>query len=137
MSSLEQLRLAVNSSSELWKAGAHEKALKLLDDAIAAAIKEKDSSSIRTLSQHAAVMANWVGDLRRVRYYYEQSLAYNPENPMALYGLARVSAEEGEHDLAKRYAARCYQAVLHSDDEIDRGLLELIAKQWPELRSEC
>jgi Tfp pilus assembly protein PilF len=135
MSELEQLRLAINGSSEHWKAGEHEKAMKLLDDAITTAIKENNGSSIRALSHHAAVMANSVGDLRRVRHYYEQSLLYNPENPKALYGLARVSAEEGKPELAKRYATRCHEAVLRSDDEVDRGLLELIVKQWPELGS--
>jgi hypothetical protein len=133
MRELEKLRLAVNRSSELWKVGQQERALKLLDDAVAAAIGESNTSIIPALSHHAAVMANWAGDLPRVRHYYEQSLFYGPENPKALYGLARVLAEQGESELAKSYASRCYEAVLHSDDEMDRGLLDLIVKQWPEL----
>jgi Tfp pilus assembly protein PilF len=133
MSDIERLKRAIHDSNELWKLGEYKRALKLLDDSIAEAIKENRSSWIRTLSHHAAVIASSAGDLRLVKHYYEQSLAHNPENPRALYGLANVSLEQGETEQAKRYATKCYEAIRQSDDEIDRGLLELLAKQWPEL----
>jgi tetratricopeptide (TPR) repeat protein len=133
MADLDQLKRAMHDSSELWKAGEPEKALELLDNSISAALQENRSSWIRTLSHHAAVIAGSEGNLGRVKHYYEQSLAYNPGNPPALYGLAKVLFEQGETELAKRYATECREAALGSDDEIDRGILELIAKKWPEL----
>jgi hypothetical protein len=134
MVELQQLRHAINGSSEFWKGGEHEKALNILDDAIAAATKENDSVSIRVLSHHAAVLVGSVGNLLLVKHYYEYSLNFNPENAKALYGLARVSAEQGEPDLAKRYALRCREAIVRSTNEMDRRLLELIVKEWPELK---
>jgi Tfp pilus assembly protein PilF len=89
------------------------------------------------LSHHAAVIASSVGELGLVKHYYEQSLVHNPENPTALYGLADVSLEQGEHELARNYARRCHAAILRSGDEIDRGLLDLLAKRWPEIVVPC
>jgi len=48
-------------------------------------------SCIRALSYNAAVLANSAGDLNRVRNYYQQFLASNPDDPSALYDFARVS----------------------------------------------
>jgi hypothetical protein len=55
---------------------------------------------------------------------------------MALYGLARVSLEQGDPGVAKEYAARCHEVILHGGDEFEvvrQGLLDLTAKQWPEI----
>jgi len=133
MTEFDQLRSAMKDSSELWDAGEPGKALELLNNSITAAVQENRNSWIRTLAHHAAVIAGSVGDLGLVKHYYEQSLAYNPGNPRALYGLAPTSLELGETELAMSYAIKCREAVLHSDDDMDRGLLELIAKRWPEL----
>ena len=133
MAEFETLKRAIQDSSELWVAGEHEKALKLLDDSIVVAAAEGRKSWVRTLSHHAAVLASSVANLGLVKHYYEQSLAHNPGNPRALYGLANVLLEQGEIELARNHAAKCHEAILQSEDEIDRGLLDLIAKRWPEI----
>jgi len=80
------------------------------------------------------VLCDSAGNLSLVKHYYEQSLTYSPENPVALYGLAEVALKEGNTDLAKQYARRSYDAALQGDDAITRhGLLDLIAKKWPDI----
>jgi Tfp pilus assembly protein PilF len=112
-----------------------DKALRLLDDAIALAITEQENRWVLTLSHHAAVISNFLGDLSRVKRYYQQSLAFNPENPGALSGLADVAKEEGERELAKEYAARCYKAVMEGEDFLKDARLETLLKKWPEVTS--
>jgi len=74
------------------------------------------------------------GNLSLVKHYYGQSLTYSPENPVALYGLAEVALKQGDTDLAKQYAKRSYDAALQGDDAIAKhGLLDLIAKRWPDI----
>ena len=115
-------------------AGLNEQALGLLDDAIAEAMRQHESLWTLTLCHHAAVIADSLGNLQLQRRYYGESLASNSENPRALYGLADVARRLGEHEIAKEYAARSYEAILRSDDEIIRqGLLDLVLKHWPEL----
>jgi Tfp pilus assembly protein PilF len=128
---------AVNASAELWKLGEQQKALKLLDGAIAYWIQEgKQSASIRTLCHHAAVLCRSAGDLSLVKHYYQQSLTHSPEDPIALYGLAEVALEQGDTDLAKQYAKRSYDATVQGDDEMAKdGLLDLIAMKWPDIAS--
>ena len=107
---------------------------RLISDAIAEAIQEDRHSWILTLTHHAAILCRHRGDLDSAKHYYEQSLAYNPENPRALYGLAYVSLERGEVETAREFAKRSYAAILRGDDEIVKaGLLDLIVKQWPEI----
>ena|ERR1700730_18282887 len=134
MADLDRLRAAMNGSSRLSQLGQYQEALKLLDDAIAEAIQEGRSSWIRMLTHHAAILGSFRGDLDLEKHCYEQSLACNPENPQALYGLARVSLEHGEPETAKQFAKRSYDAILSGDDEfVKAGLLGLIVKQWPEI----
>jgi Tfp pilus assembly protein PilF len=72
----------------------------------------------------------------REKHYYEKSLEFNPENPIALYGLAEVALKQGHLDLAKQYAKRSYDATVQGDDEMVRhGLLDLIAMKWPDIKS--
>jgi Tfp pilus assembly protein PilF len=132
----DRLKAAMNDSIRLSQLGQNKEALKLLDDAIAEAIQEHRSSWILTLTHHAAILCSYKGDLDLVQHYYQQSLTYNPENPRALYGLARVSLQRGETQTAKQFAKRSFEAILRSDDEIVKaGLLDLIVKQWPEMRT--
>jgi Tfp pilus assembly protein PilF len=133
----DQLWGAVNASAELWKLGEKQRALKVLDDAIAYWVHERNhSSSIRTLCHHAAVLCRSVGDLRLVEHYYQQSLTHSPDDPIALYGLAEVALEQGDTDLAKQYAKRSYDATVQGNDEMARrGLLDLIAMKWPDVAS--
>ena len=74
-----------------------------------------------------------MGDLPLVRYYREKCLAFGPDDPMALYGLARVLCQLGEMQLAKENAKRSYQICVRGGTEIDRTVMEMIAKQWPEI----
>ena len=135
MDDFDRLTGAVNGSVELWKLGQWQKALTLLDDAIAETIQEGgDCRSIITLCHHAAVICRSSGDLISVKRYYEQSLQHSPENPWALHGLAQVALEQGEVDIAKHFAKRSYVATVQGTDDLaKRGLLDLIVKLWPDV----
>jgi tetratricopeptide (TPR) repeat protein len=131
---LDRLKAAMNGSIRLSQLGENQEALKLGDDAIAEAIQEGRNSWILTLSHHAAIICRHMGNLDLAQHYYEQSLAYSPENPRALYGLADISLERGEPETAKEFAKRSYEAILHGDDDIVKaGVLDLIVEQWPEI----
>jgi tetratricopeptide (TPR) repeat protein len=128
------LARAMRASTELLQGEDYEKALELLDNAINAATKTGEKSPwIPTVCNHAAVIADFAGHKDLVRRYYEQSLASDAENPRALYGLAAVFLEQGDTQLARAYATKCYDIVMRSTDRKGRGLLELITKRWPEL----
>jgi len=73
------------------------------------------------------VISNFVGNLERVKHYYQQSLSSNPENPRALLGIAKVAKGQGEPELAKGYAARCYNALKHGDDFLKDARLRALA----------
>lgn len=127
-------REAITNSSALSKQNQHDQALNLLDESIAEAVREGQTAWVRTLCHHAAVISEFSGKVELKKHYYEQSLASDPENPRALYGLARIAAEQGEVGVARQYAARCYKTLVESDDYIMReGLLDLVVKHWPEL----
>src|SRR5262249_826374 len=87
--------------------------------------------------RHSVIMpplCDSAANLTLVKHYYGQSLTYRPENPVALYGLAEVALKQGDTDLAKQYAKRSYDAALQGDDAIAKhGLLDLIAKRWPDI----
>ena len=135
ISDIQQLKRAIQQSNELSKQGEDEKASALPDDLLARAVREKRVTWIRILSHHAAVISDSMGDVQRVRKYYEQSLASNPDNPMTLHGLAKTLRRQGETELADQCATKSYRAIQHSESEIDRALLELIIDSWPEFRN--
>jgi len=125
---------AITGSLEHEKRGEHAAALELLDQAITEAIREGDIPWIRTLCHHAATMSRSAENLALAKLYYEQSLARDPENGRALYGLAAIALDEGDPVTARQCATRCYTSIQRSDDEILKvGLLDLIAKNWPDL----
>jgi tetratricopeptide (TPR) repeat protein len=126
-------RDAMSASARLAQQGDNEEALRLLDGAIARAISEHENRWVLTLSHHAAVISNFLGHWSQVKHYYEKSLASNPENPRSLSGLADVAKEQGEFELAKQYAARCYKALIEGDDFLKKELLERLLKKWPEV----
>ena len=114
--------------------GEHGEALKLLDDSIAEARRGRNVSWIRTLCHHAAVVSRFNENLASAQHYYEESLASDPENARALYGLATVALDQGQLEIAKQYATRCNTAILRCDDEIlKQGLLGLVVKHWPDI----
>ena len=126
-------RDAMSTSAKLAQQGDNEEALRLLDGVIAMAISANESQWVLTLSHHAAVISNFLGNLAKVKRYYEQSLAFNPENPRALSGLADAAKEQGELELAKEYASRCYKALTKGDDFLRDARLERLLKKWPEV----
>ena len=126
-------RDAMSASTKLMQQDENEEALRLLDGAIAMAIGENENQWVLTLSHHAAVISNFLGNLSRVKHYYQKSLAFNPENPRALAGLADVAKEQGELELAKQYAPRCYKALIEGDDRLKKERLEMLLKKWPEV----
>ena len=131
---LDRLKNAVSGSLKLWDSGEHQGALQLLDDSIAEAIEEGENSWVSALSHHAAILCGLKPDQRLVKHYYELSLTHNPENPMALYGLAKVALEGSEPQIAKEFATRCYRAILQGNDEVmKQGLLDLVLLHWPEV----
>lgn len=126
--SWHRYRDAIAESIKLMQKGQDEEALRLLDDAIAMAMSENENRWVLTLSHHAAVISNSLRSFSREKHYYEKSLEFNPENPIALYGLAEVALEQGDTDLAKQFAKRSYEAIVLGDDGMaKRGLLDLIA----------
>src|ERR1700741_3413194 len=50
----------------------------------------------------------------------EQSLASNPENSRAFFGLARIARDQSDTEAAKRYAVRCYQTLSQDDEDFLR-----------------
>jgi tetratricopeptide (TPR) repeat protein len=133
MNELDQLKRIIQRSHELSKSGRAEEALALLDYSLSQAIREKREMWIRLLSRHAAVISDLMGDLQRVRHYYQQSLASDPNDVAALYGLAEALHRHGETELAKQYAFKCYHAVQQGQDEAHRALVEMILAVWPDL----
>lgn len=133
MGELDQLTRVMRDSNELWRMGEPRMALELLDESIAEAIRQKKDQWVQVLCRHAALISESVGDLPRAKEYNEQALVHGPDNPMALYGLAKVLHDQGETELAQQYAAKCKEAVVRSGSEIYQGVLDLIAKRWPEL----
>jgi tetratricopeptide (TPR) repeat protein len=130
--SWHKYRDAVTASTKLAREN-YEEALRVLDEAIAMAISENENRWVLTLSHHAAIISKFVGNLARVKEYYKQSLAFNPENPRALSGLADIAEEQGELELAKHYATRSYKALMEGDDFLKDAQLEMLLKKWPDL----
>ena len=131
--SWHRYRGVMSASTELMQRDENEQALRLIDDAVATAIAENENRWVLTLSHHAAVIARFLEDWPRVKHYYQQSLAFNPDNPAALFGLANAAKEQGEPEVAKEYAARCYKALIEGDDFLRDARLETLLKQWPEV----
>jgi len=63
---------AMSASTKLAQQDDNEGALRLLDHAIAMAISENENQWVLTLSHHAAVISNFLGDLSQVKHYYQK-----------------------------------------------------------------
>jgi len=129
---MEHMTHAIQQSTKLSQNGEHLKALELLDSSIAVAVHENWNRALETMSRHAAIIAESSGDLGRSKSYNERTLACAPENPMALYGMAKILSGQGEIELARQYASRCYQVSVRGGTETDRARVELLGKHWPE-----
>lgn len=131
-----QFRDAMINSARLLQEDDYAAALRLVDNALAQAVGAGASRWVKILCHHAAIISEFSGDVELAKRYYEQSLAVNPENSRALYGLARLSSERGAAEVAKQYAAKCYRALMRIDDDmLSQEWLELLLKNWPELAS--
>jgi Tfp pilus assembly protein PilF len=135
MTESNKFRVAITDSLELVERGEHAEALNLLDQSIVKAKREHDVSWIRTLCHHAAIVSRFTGNFASAQRYYEESLAADPENARALYGLATVALDGGDLEIARQYAERCHTAVsrLENDDVLKQGLLDLVLKHWPDI----
>jgi tetratricopeptide (TPR) repeat protein len=123
-------RDAMTASAKLAQVDA-DKALRLVDEAIAVAINENDNRWVVALDHHAAIISTFLGKTELVKRYYQESLALSPENSPALYGLAKVAKNEGDFGLAKQYAARCHKALMEGEDFLRDARLETLVKDWP------
>ena len=134
MTNNSEFKDVISKSVDLEKRGKHASAMELLDEAIAEAVRKGEVRWIRTLCHHAAVMSRFDDNWEPAKRYYQQSLASDPENAIALYGLAAVALDQGDPVTARHYAIRCHASIVRADDEILKtGLLDLIAKNWPDL----
>jgi hypothetical protein len=135
MRDVDRVRHTVNESSRLSKVGDNWGALRLLDDLLVVAIREKRGDWVRLLSRHAAAISDSMGNLGLVRHYLEQVLAVEPDDTTALYGLADILFRMGETDAAMQPAAKCYEVSVRRGTEKDHVMIQMIAKRWPEVCS--
>ena len=135
MTEENRFRVAITASLKLVERGEQSEALKLLDEAIAEAKREQNVSWIRMLCHHAAIVSRFTENLTSAQHYYEESLASDPENARALYGLATVALDQGHLEIALQYAKRSYTANLRREDDevLKQSLLDLLLKHWPDL----
>jgi tetratricopeptide (TPR) repeat protein len=124
---------ALRESVKTWRKVGATTALQVLDEAIAAAKEEGEGTWVKSLARLAANISKWEGDLVSERRYSEEALAYAPENAMALYGLAEALRRQGEAEMARQLAAKCYEISMRDHTEFGRATIELISKHWPEI----
>ena len=122
---MESLRLA--------GLGQHEEAVRLVDELISDAIKEGDETAAFIFIRHAAIVSmTGTLDYALMKRDFELYLTHYPENPRALYELADLAVKDGQADLARQYATRCYRSLLQSTDEkAKKDLFELVLERWP------
>src|SRR5437016_6894717 len=118
----EQAWDVIQQSIELSKMGEMRQALELLDEFLAKASSNNWKDAIRLVAGTAAVMADTAGNPELVRRYHEQLLTYFPEDTQALYGIARALHKQGETDLAKEYATKCYELSIRRKSELDLSI---------------
>jgi uncharacterized membrane-anchored protein len=123
---------AITASARLAREDG-DKALQLVDDAIAVAVRENQMRWVMVLNHHAAVISNFLGKPEQEKRYYQESLAHSPENFRALYGLATVAKKQGDPEVAKGYATRCYKSLTEGDEFLKDSWLEMLLKQWPDV----
>lgn len=128
----ERLHDALLGSLKLSESGQLQDAPHLMDEVIAEAINEGDGLTALVAIDHAAILNGGERDRSLARRYYEQLLIHSHEDPRVLYESANASMEDGQIEIAKQYAKRCHQAILHCNNErIKRDLLDLVLERWP------
>jgi tetratricopeptide (TPR) repeat protein len=133
MTDLDELKNAVQQSTELWISGKGREALATLDALITKAKQENREVWVKVLAMHASTLADSVGDRESARRYCEEVLLSEPENALALFKVADILLKQGKGDEARRYAQKSYALAAASDTKDGQGLAELLAKKWPEV----
>lgn len=133
MPDLDALKGIIRESGVLTKNGQYREALRLLDGAIADAKRQGQGSWVMMLSQHAAVISEPLRDLELVAKFCKDAVDGAPEDALAQYGLADILHRQGKASLARQHAIKSYSLVAGSDTKEGKGLVELIAKRWPQV----
>lgn len=131
---LRSLMLAtIPQIKEFTRRGEQRRALKLLDDLMAESVPDK-SLRIRQLAPLATATARSIGDLQLAKHYCELRLADDPDDLMALYGMADCLVQHGEIEEARPYVTKCYQLGLVRGDAVGQGVIELLQQRFPEFK---
>ena len=78
---------------------------------------EQDDQPISQLHREmGAIARSQLGDLKRARLHYDRALRLNPEDAVALEGLAETYAARGEPSRATSYLSRLAEKAEESDD---------------------
>jgi tetratricopeptide (TPR) repeat protein len=100
---------------------------------MAESVSEK-SLRIRHLAPLATATARSIGDFDLAKHYCELRLASDPDDVIALYGMADCLVQQGNIDEAKPYVAKCYELGSARGDAVGQGVIELLQKRFPQLR---
>jgi hypothetical protein len=124
-------REALQESLTFSKAGHTHRALKIVDEAMADAIRDDRGTWVRILACHAAALAQSLGDTERQIQYEERALPFAQEHSFALYNFAQLLLKHGDVARAKRYATEAYRLSRAATTDADRDLVAAILKDWP------
>jgi hypothetical protein len=125
------LQTTIPQVKELSSRGEQRSALKLLDDLMAESVPER-SLRIRHLAPLATATARSIGDLLLVKHYCELRLANDPDDVVALYGMADCLVQQGNPDEARPYIAKCYELTAAIGSGVSQDLIELLQRRFPE-----
>jgi Flp pilus assembly protein TadD len=75
-------------------------------------------------------------DFCTARRYCEETVAYNPEDPMTLYVLADCLDQQGETDEARRRVADCRRVALSLGDDHGKIILRMVEIRFPDFKVE-
>jgi tetratricopeptide (TPR) repeat protein len=110
-----------------------QSALRLLNDYMAESGEDR-KLRMRSLGGFAANTAIQLGDLNAVQRYCEESLAYTPDDPMALYTLADCLDRQGKVEDARQHAADCRRAALSQGEEFGKIMVKLVETRFPDFK---
>ncbi len=69
---IDRIKRIIAESNDLSKLGKDRQALKLLDDAIANAVRENQAGWVTLLTRHASVITDHIGDFNLAKQYLAQ-----------------------------------------------------------------
>lgn len=132
MLTLEDVKNAVHDSIELWNTDRRREAMDLLNSRIGTARQDNSVTQLKILAMHASILSESAGDIDAAQSYLEQVLMYEPGNALALYRIAYLLKKQGKTDEADAVAARSHSIAAASNSDEAKGLLELLAIEWPD-----